>query len=344
MGWAQIPAKRSRGAMALIVASGVAGAVLAVGVLAATGSLGTRIKSHDVVERVRPALVTTGTTDADADRLAQAVAPSIVRLRVDGTTSRVGSGVVFRDDGHVLTNAHVIGGATTITATTASGHTVTAKVVGTDDDTDIAVLKLDGNGPFTPAVLGTTDGTAVGDPTVAVGANVSSGVVSALGREITPEAGATLVDMIQTDAEIDAASSGGALLAADGSVIGITTAYAGNSRLGFATPVDVARAVADDLLEVGRVRDVWLGIKASSAPDGGGVAVAEVITAGPAQQAGLTAGDVVRRVDGHPVATMSALRILLRRNHPGDPVPIVYDRNGTRHTAVVVLTERPPSS
>ena len=267
-----------------------------------------------------------------------------MQLRVDGAAGRAGSGVVFRNDGHVLTNAHVVSGATTITATTASGHTVSAHVVGTDDDTDLAVLKLDGSGPFTPAVLGTTDGTAVGDPAVAVGAEVSSGVVSALGREITPQPGATLVDMIQTDAQVDTASSGGALLASDGSVIGITTASAGSSRVGFATPVDVARAVADDLLQVGRVRDVWLGLKGSSAPDSGGVVIAEVITAGPAQLAGLMAGDVVRRIGGHPVATVSELRIALRRTHPGDPVPIVYDRNGTRHTAIVVLVERPPSS
>ena len=165
----------------LVVVSGLAGAVVAIGMLAATGSIGRRIESREVVEReaVRPAVATVDAGDAIADRVAEAIAPSIVQLHITADGPRVGCAVVFRDDGHVITNAHIVAGASAIQAIMANGHTVTAHLVGADTDTDLAVLKLDGNGPFVPAVLGTTDGTAVGDVAITVGVKTSSGVVSA---------------------------------------------------------------------------------------------------------------------------------------------------------------------
>jgi S1-C subfamily serine protease len=343
IGWAPAPPKRHRASAVLVLASGVAGAALTVGALALTGTIGSHTSSRQVVEReaVRPVVATRLATDDDAKRLANGAAPSIVLLRVSARGRALGAGVVFRDDGHVLTNAHVVAATTTLVATLADGRTLTAKVIGTDTDTDLAVVKLIGSGPFVPAVLGTSDGMAVGDIAVATGARVSAGVISALGRQIAAGPDRTLDDLIQIDAQIDPPSSGGALLDAKGSVIGITTAYAGTSQVGFATPVDVARAIADDLLAVGHVRLVWLGVKGTEAPDGGGVVIADVIVDGPAAQAGLTAGDVVRRIDGHPIASMSQLRVALRRKHPGDPVRVVFDRNGRRHEAPVVVGERP---
>jgi len=334
--------RRRRPTAALAVASGVGGAVLAIGVLAVTGSLGTRVLSREVIEReaTRPIVTLSNVSDDATARLAESVSPSIVLLRIDGASSPSGSGVVFRDDGHVLTNAHVVGSATAIVAALSDGRTVEATVVGTDDDTDLAVLQLSGDGPFVPAVLGTSDGVAIGDMAVAVGSRVTAGVISALGREITAVGGRTLDDLMQTDAEIDVTSSGGALLREDGAVIGITTAYAGMKGVGFATPVDVARVIAEDLVTHGRVRPVWLGIRGTSAPDGGGVVLAEVFADGPAASAGLVAGDVIRRIDGHPVSSMTHLRVLLRRTHPGDAVLAVYDRAGSRRQASIVLAER----
>jgi putative serine protease PepD len=338
-------APRRTGA-ALAVASGVAGAVLAVGAVALTGSLDTRVDPDDTRSLQRqatlPVVATSAVATDDTELLARTVAPSIVLLHIDGNEQHTGSGVVFRDDGHVLTNAHVIASASTIAARLANGRTVRVKVVATDLDTDLAVLELTTGGPFVPASLGTSDGVAVGDPTLAVGAAASSGVVSALGREVSA-GGRTLDDLIQTDAPIEPASSGGALLRSDGTVIGITTAWASSSRMGFATPVDVARAVADELLAVGRVRTVALGIKGTSAPDGGGVVIAELVPEGPAHVAGLVVGDVVRRIDGHPVSSMAHLRAVLRRNHPGDRVRVVLDRDGHRHDVPVVLVERASS-
>jgi putative serine protease PepD len=341
LGWTPRQGGRGRPTAVLALLSGVAGAAFAIGVLAATGTLSTRVRSHDVIQREMAAPLAIQTiSDSELDQLASAVMPSVVVLRIDGASAPSGAGVVFRDDGHVLTNAHVVASATSVEAVFRDGRTASAKVVGTDRLTDLAVLKLSGDGPFVPAAFGTSDGVAVGDLTVAVGTQVSSGVVSALGREISAEGELVLDDLIQTDAEIDPASSGGALLRDDGGLIGITTAYAGSSRMGFATPVDVARVVADDLVALGRVRVAWLGIRGTSAPDSGGVVVAELFAGGPAEVAGLVAGDVIRRIDGHPVASMTQLRIVLRRSHPGESVRAVFDRDGRRHELQVVLAER----
>ncbi|MCU1486334.1 MAG: htrA 2 [Actinomycetia bacterium] len=347
------PARRATWPLAL--ASGLTGAVLTIGVLAVTGVLAQRSDPREVVvreaTRVTSATLDEGPDVPDVARIAADVEPAIVRLDVTGETESVGSGVLFRTDGHLLTNAHVVDGATQVVAVLASGLSVAAHVVGIDASSDIAVLKLDGPGPYPTVVFGTTDGMAVGQPAIAIGSplglrggsSVTVGVVSALGRELSSGDGPILLDMIQTDATITAGSSGGALLDASGTLVGITTAYAseGNGGLGFATPVDVARAAAEDLLSMGRVRTAWLGVKGGIAPDGGGVVVASVNPGGPAEIGGLRSGDIIRRVDSRPIGSMTALRTTLRRCHPGDRVSVVYDRDGARSTAVVVLGEHP---
>jgi S1-C subfamily serine protease len=283
-------------------------------------------------------------------RIAADVEPAIVRLDAVGDDAGVGSGVLFRDDGHVLTNAHVVDDAKQLVAVLASGRSIAAHVVGLDAATDIAVVKLDAPGPFPTAVFGTTDGMAVGQPAIAIGSSsrtgspaVTVGVVSALGRELVRHEGPVLLDMIQTDATITTASSGGALLDGDGTLVGITTASGTDAAggLGYATPVDLARAAAEDLLAIGRVRTTWLGINGRVSPDAGGVVVSKVVPDSPAAFGELEAGDVVRRIDDHPVSSMSALRMALRRSHPGDRVSVVYDRQGLRRTTVVVLAEKP---
>jgi putative serine protease PepD len=331
--WAGPPARR-RVPWPVVVLAGITGAALAVGGLAVTGALGGH--TEIVVRQATLPGVAAFTSGADpaVARVAATVTPAVVRL--DG-----GSGVVFRSDGHVLTNAHVVGADDRLEAVFPSGVTIAARVVGRDESTDLAVVKLDGDGPFPTAVLGTSDGMAVGQPTIVVGATVTAGMVSALGREIPRGEGLVLLDMIQTDAPVAPRSSGGALVDGDGTVVGIANAPAGSHGLGFATPVDIARAVADDLLGHGRVRLVWLGIKGSTAPDGGGVAVAHAVAGGPAAAAGIHADDVIRRIGSHPVASMTSLWAALRRHHPGEPVTVVYDRGDDRGTAVVVLAERP---
>jgi putative serine protease PepD len=167
---------------------------------------------------------------------------------------------------------------------------------------------------------------------------VPTGVICALGREIPGPSGGMLYDMIQTDAPLDDSATGGALVDDSGAVIGIAMA---NKAWRCATPVDVARTVAEELLAVGHVRTVWFGIRGTSASDGTGVVVARLMEGAPASTAGLRDGDVIRRVDGRPVTSMTTLRMVLRRRHPGDRVMVVYERAGKRRSAAVSLTERP---
>lgn len=346
-------------------ASGLLGALVTVGLLAAAGAFDGSGPRREVVvrEAARPAIssMSVDTSAAGGSGIAamiDEVVPAIVRLDVTGDGAGTGSGVLFRDDGHLLTNAHVVDEADDITATLASGQSVGARVVGIDAGTDIAVVKLDGDGPWPTALLGTTEGLAVGELAVAIGSplgrrgasSVAVGVISALGRQVTSPEGPVLSDMVQTDAAVTSDSSGGALLDSSGSVIGITTAFAvtdpatggpGDGGLGFATPVDVARAVAEDLIDLGRARRVWFGVRGSAEQGGGGVVLAGVVGGGPAEEGGLWAGDVVRRVDGRPVGTMSSLRVCLLRHHPGETVVVVYDRDGERRTAQITLGERP---
>lgn len=337
------------------IAAGAIGAVAAVTVLGATGVLEADQPVREVVvrEAVTPAVATVGAPALDVAAIAGLVAPAIVRLEVGGKEQGIGSGVVIRDDGHVLTNAHVVEGADRVDAVLADGRSVRARVVGLDPATDIALVRLEAHGPFVTAMLGSTDTLAVGEPAIAIGSplglrggsSVTVGVVSALGREIASPKGPVLYDMVQTDAAIANGSSGGALVDRHGAVVGITTAFAvtdlGNGGLGFATPIEVARAVAEDLLHLGRVRTVWFGVKGASDVERGGIVVAEVTADGPARAGGLRAGDVITRVDGRPVTTMSALRVALRRRHPADEIPVVYLRGEERRTTVVVLAERP---
>lgn len=343
------PGRRGRHSWFLAAASGLTGAVLAIGVFAAVALLDGGNEPRQLV--VRKAAQPAAADGDDVVRVVHAAAPSIVRLEVatGAMAGRVGSGIVFRDDGHVLTNAHVVEGAHAITAVLDDGRSVGARVVGADAASDVAVVRLEAGGPFRTAMLGTIEGVAEGDRAIAMGApaergigpSVATGTVAGLGREVPP----ALVDMIETDADVTAGQSGGALLDRRGVVIGLVTASAferdGSGQGGFAVPVDVARAVAEDLVHHGHVRRVWMGVRGETRARA--VHLVGVLHGSPAQLAGLAVGDVLRRVDGRSVASMIEVRVALRRRHPGDRVVVVYDRDGTRRTAVLALAERPAS-
>ena len=343
----QAPSARKGRAWPLAGVSALTGAVLAVGVLAATGTLdhhGAPLVVHEVVSSMPDSL--NGVSGAEVSRIGASVAPSIVRLEISGGNQPTASAVVFRDDGYAITDAHAVSGASAIVGTLSSGARMDSTLVGVDAATDLAVVKLDAPGPFRTAVLGTTDGVAEGEVALSIGApakpsaapTVTSGVVSAFGRDVIGPNGTSLKDVIQTDAPVDPSGTGGALVDDEGTVIGITMVH-GSWRC--ATPVDVARTVAEELVAVGHVRTVWLGIRGTSAKDGAGVAVAALLDGAPAWSAGLHTGDVIRRVDGRPVTSMSSLRMVLRRRHPGERVTVVFERAGKRRSAAVSLTERP---
>jgi S1-C subfamily serine protease len=233
-------------------------------------------------------------------------------------------------------------------------------LVGADPVTDVAVVKAEG-GPFTVAEMGTAANLKVGQLAVAMGSplalvggpSVTAGVVSALHRSVRSRANITLWDMIQTDAPIAPGSSGGALLDGHGRVIGITTAMAvsdaGPDAFGFATPIDIARSIAEELMATGKATHAWLGIEGSDL-DGatahdmnidGGVMVRSVRDGGPAAAAGLAAKDVILSINGRQVLTTGALVVTVRALHPGDEVQVEVLRDKQRSTRRIALAERP---
>ena len=357
--------KRSAGERTWLVASisGLVGALLASGVVIVAGGIGTR-GTERVVEREEVPVRTVASTPATGSvvDIAQRVRPAITQIRVEGKQGDAsGSGVLFQSDGHVLTNFHVIDGADAVKVVIDSGRELTAKVIGSDPENDVAVLKIDG-GPFPVAALGTAADLHVGQPAIAIGSplglaggpSVTVGVVSALHRRLDTQNGTPLLDMIQTDAPISPGSSGGALLDSEGAVIGLTTAVAtsdGAQGLGFATPIDIARSSADQLIAGGKVVHVWLGIEGTDVDPttakqmsiDGGALIGRVVQGSPADKSGLQTRDVIVGLDNQPVKSMGALVVALRTHRPGDAVSLDIRRGNDQRRMTVSLIERPPN-
>jgi S1-C subfamily serine protease len=266
--------------------------------------------------------------------------------RAGGGGESLGSGVVFTGDGFLLTNAHVVGRATTGTAAFSDGSTTPFRVVGTDPLSDLAVLRTSGPTP-PPAQLGEADQLVVGQLVVAVGnplglaGSVTAGVVSALGRSL-PTRSATaarlIEDVIQTDAALNPGNSGGALADSHARVVGINTAVAGVG-VGLAVPVNATtRRIIAALMQQGRVRRAYLGLVSMPAPlpaplaervgRSTGLRVVEVVAGGPADRAGLRAGDLLLSAGGHPVSAAQDLQRLMFADAIGRPMPITVTRNG----------------
>ena len=342
--------------------AGVVGALLSVGLMAATGNL-RRILRVPVVERVAVPPGNASTAAGKAE-LAQRLGPAVVRLEVitGEAEPESGAGVVFRSDGHLLTNHHVVAGASRIVVVMADGHRSEGQLVGSDPWSDLAVVKVDDGGLAVPvAVLGSSSPVMVGQEVIAVGGEggtarspaVAVGVVGAVGQQIDREAGPPLLDMIRTDAPVAADSSGGALVDSTGAVVGILTALTpasgGPDGTGYATPIDWARRVADQLMAHGRVIRVWMGVEgdgidASTAAGmgvPGGVRVEQIRDGSPARSAAVAVDDVITAVDGVPVSTMGALRVILRAHRPGDVVTLALVRRATAMSVRVQLAERP---
>jgi len=307
--------------------------------------------------------VTTAVSEAeDVVRIAERVRPAIAQLLVDG--GRIGSGVIFRSDGHLLTNAHLVEGATVVTVVLGSGRELKGRVLGSDPETDIALVKVDG-GSFPVVTMGTAADLDVGQKAISVasplglagGPAVTVGAVSALHRTVRTRNGArTMYDLVQTDAAVAPGASGGALLDSSGSVIGVTTAIAvgegSGEGVGFAVPIDVARLVADQLMASGRVVSVWIGIQgqdldgatATAMDVGGGAVVADVKRGSPAERGGMAPRDVIVAVNGRPIESMGQLVVALRLQKPGSPVTLDVVRDHRRHTMTVTVAERPANA
>lgn len=343
------------------VLAGLAGAGISTAVIAVSGSLPGRVVERQVVEKVAVTPVVSSPMvrgERGVTAVAERLGPAIVRLDVatpDGAAS--GSGVLFRDDGLVLTSAYVVTGATAISVVLADGRRLDGALVGADGVTDIAVVDVEGDG-FPVAVLGRSDTLEVGTPTISFGSppgapggpSVTTGVISAIDRRVEAAGGQPLHGMIQTDAPAAPGSSGGALVDASGAVIGITAAVADQAgdRFGFATPIDLAHRVAEQLLSTGRMVHGWLGVEgadltveeAQRLGVEGGAAVFSVVEGSPAEQAGLAEGDVITEVDGRTVSSTSELVVRLRDHGPGEQVTLGYWRDGQRNEVTATLAER----
>ena len=282
--------------------------------------------------------------------VAEQLTPKVASLRVPrrgsgrGSGESLGSAVVFTNDGFLLTNAHVVGQATSGTAAFWDGTSVPFQVVGADPLSDLAVLRATGDTPE-PAVLGEADDLKVGQLVVAVGnplglaGSVTAGVVSALGRSMPAGQHGLIEDVIQTDAALNPGNSGGALGDSRARVVGINTAVAGVG-LGLAVPVNsTTRRIMSALMREGRVRRAYLGLVVAPAPVapawrprlGGrhtGLRVASVVTGGPADRAGLRPGDLLLTAGGHEVATAQDLQRLMFAEAIGRPLAITVMRNG----------------
>jgi putative serine protease PepD len=265
-----------------------------------------------------------------------------------------GSGFVYDTSGHVITNEHVVADGGSIKIKFWDGSTYSATVVGSDASTDVAVLKVSAPASkLHPLAFGSSSRLQVGDGVVAIGSpfgleeTVTSGIVSALHRQMTAPNNFLIDDSIQTDAAINHGNSGGPLLDTEGRVIGITAQIksdsGGNDGVGFAVPSDTVRSIAERLIANGKVEHAYLGVSIDPTPASGGVRLAEVLPGTPARDAGLRAGDVVRSVNGVRVSNPNALRAAIDQHRPGDTISLTYVRNGSTHTAHVTLANRPAS-
>ncbi|MCI0543375.1 MAG: S1C family serine protease [Actinobacteria bacterium] len=299
-----------------------------------------------------PTLGDTVTVAAIAER----VIPSTVFIETSGfLTGASGSGVVYGTEGHIVTNNHVVEGASTISVVFADGARYPVQLVGTDPLTDLAVLRVERE-DLTPIDIGSSTYLAIGEPAIAAGSplgldggpTVTAGIVSALNRSLEVSGGDPLYGLVQTDAPIAPGSSGGALVDARGRLIGITTAIAvsdvGAEGLGFAVPVDIVVGVVDDLIRDGRVAHARLGIEGTTAwADRGdaeypaGVGISGIPADSAYETSGGQVNDVIVEIAGIPVNTLDDLLAVLRRLRAGQTVPIRILRVEDEVTLDVVL-------
>ncbi len=281
----------------------------------------------------------------NATEVATRAIPSIVAVEaMSALGDGGGSGVVYSTDGYLITNHHVVDGASDIVVVFADGGRWTADLIGSDPLTDIAVLRI-ARQDLTPIDIGSSSALTIGERAVAVGnplaleggPSVTSGIVSALDRSLAVETGTELYGLIQTDAPITRGSSGGALLDISARLIGITTAIAvsdvGAEGLGFAIPIDMAIDVANDLIETGVVNHALIGISGETAhaeQDGAqypvGVIVNSVDAGSAYELGGGQINDVIRTLDGEPITTMEELLTELRTKRAGEEVTIAVLR------------------
>ncbi|MBM3663260.1 MAG: PDZ domain-containing protein [Actinobacteria bacterium] len=358
--------RRGGGVKAALV-GGLVGAIVAGGLTTAAlwnrGS--TTVTASNLTVPSRPNAAIVG-DPLDIQSLLDKVGPSVVSIHT-GTRQgdAAGSGVVLSEDGLVLTNAHVIEGATSIEVDFADGRSAEARLLGSAPDNDVAVVKVEGlSGPVTPAELGSSDALLVGDSVVAIGnalnlgdePSVTTGIVSATSRSIQAPSGSSLDNLIQTDAAINPGNSGGPLINAAGQVVGINTAILADAQnIGFALSIDSIRSLVEDLsagrqgtesrpvlgvetIDVTRINPSVaerFGVTATS-----GAFIQTVSPGSGAAAAGLQDGDVIVSIDGRRIRSAADVGQAVRSMKPGDSIEITWERKGQEQSASAVLGSR----
>jgi S1-C subfamily serine protease len=302
--------------------------------------------------------------------------PSVFGLPQQQSSQATGSGFLIDDDGHILTNAHVVEGAKTVTVQLGDGAEQDAQVVGSDPSTDVALLKVDNTEGAHPLPLGDSSKVEVGDPVVAIGnpfaldRTVTTGIVSALQRQIQAPNGFSISDVIQTDAAINPGNSGGPLIDGAGDVIGINSQIesqsGGNVGIGFAVPIKTAADVVSQLENGGEVHQAYLGMsggditpeiaRALNLPVTQGVLIQRVLSGGPAADAGIkgatgeatiagqtfpVGGDIITKVDGKEVTGMDEVISAVNDHKPGDEITLTIFSGGQQKDVTVKLGDRP---
>ena len=275
------------------------------------------------------------------------------------TSAASGSGFILTADGYIVTNYHVIQNANSVTVSTYGGASYNAKIVGYDEGNDLAVLKIEATG-LSPVVLGSSEKLNVGDTVLAIGNplgeltfSLTTGVVSALNREVT-FSGGTVMDLLQTDCAINSGNSGGALFNLYGEVVGITNAkYSGSSSSGasidniaFAIPIDSVRAIVESIIEKGYYAKPVIGVSVTDVDENSrqlgipaGAWVKEVTAGGAAEAAGIQANDVITAINGTEISGVSDLKRILAKASAGDELSLVIWRKNQSLTLTVVVRE-----
>jgi putative serine protease PepD len=361
------PSRRSLTAATLLLAAALAGGGVGAAASTALGPERTATVVRDTARTDDASRASAPGGDAlSIGQIYRRAARSVVEITVtggldaspfsfDGAPPRrqaQGSGFVYDEEGHIVTNEHVVDGADSIQVTFSDGSSYKARVVGTDPSSDLAVLEVDAAARLLdPLALGDSDDLQVGDGVVAIGSpfgleeTVTSGIVSALRRRIDAPNGFSIADAIQTDAAINQGNSGGPLLNARAEVVGVNAQIksdsGGNDGIGFAIPSNAVRSVVEQILSTGRVEHAYLGVSLAPVEGGSGAEVAQVRAGSPAEKAGLRAGDVIKTADGEAVATVDELQRLIESKKPGDKLEVTIDRDGATVTVTVTLGLRP---
>jgi putative serine protease PepD len=329
-------------AAALLLAAGVGGAVGA-GVALQTDNDSAAATTEAATQ---PVAQTSSAVAAIYQRVKDGV------VEVETSAGATGSGFVIDEEGHIVTNQHVVEGASSAVVRFSDGTEVDADIVGSDPSTDIAVLDVDRpSSRLTPLRFAGDGSLQVGNAVIAIGSpfglegTLTTGVISALGREIRSPNGFTIENAVQTDAALNNGNSGGPVLDSRGRVVGVAAQIrsesGGNVGIGYAIPGDTAERIARELISDGTVEHAYLGV---SLPDDGAATFEDVVRDAPADRAGLQAGDEVTEVDGKSITTGDELRDAIDAKKPGDKITLTIERNGNERTVQVTLGQRPANS